>query len=110
MLSADFLRARPEYRNPRPGTMRSTIADETRMYAWSPLSYHWFKFSVAEMLLAGGSFGYELIYIHHVVASTRRGNEKLRRWYGHTRVTTSGVGAIVWHWVSYPSVRHVDEV
>jgi hypothetical protein len=35
--------------------MRSTIADETRMYAWSPLSYHWFKFSVAVMLLAGCS-------------------------------------------------------
>lgn len=34
--SADFRRARPEYRKPRPGGMRNTMADETRIYDWSP--------------------------------------------------------------------------
>jgi len=29
--SADFLRARPEYRNASPGTMTKTIAEATRM-------------------------------------------------------------------------------
>lgn len=31
MLSADFLRARPEYRKPRPGIMITTIADAMMM-------------------------------------------------------------------------------
>lgn len=30
---ADFLRARPEYRKPRPGTIINTIAEATMMYA-----------------------------------------------------------------------------
>jgi hypothetical protein len=47
MDSADFLRARPEYKNPRPGIMSRTIHDATIMNAWSPDWYHWFKFSVA---------------------------------------------------------------
>jgi len=47
MLSADFLRASPEYRNPRPGTMTSTMAEAMMMYAWSPDWYHWFKFSTS---------------------------------------------------------------
>jgi hypothetical protein len=34
--SADLRRANPEYRNPRPGIMRRTIADAMRIYAWSP--------------------------------------------------------------------------
>ena len=34
--SADFLRARPEYRNPRPGTITKTRHDERMMYAVSP--------------------------------------------------------------------------
>lgn len=38
--NADFLRARPEYRKPRPGTMMSTMADAMIMYAWSPDWYH----------------------------------------------------------------------
>jgi hypothetical protein len=33
MLSADFLLANPEYKNPRPGTMTSTMAEATMMYA-----------------------------------------------------------------------------
>lgn len=33
MLRADFLRARPEYRKPRPGIMTMTIADATMIYA-----------------------------------------------------------------------------
>lgn len=33
MLSADFLRASPEYRKPSPGTMINTMADATMMYA-----------------------------------------------------------------------------
>ena len=54
MLNADFLRARPEYRKPRPGTMSNTIADATMMKAWSPDWNHWFKFSrpVQELSLA----------------------------------------------------------
>lgn len=90
--------------------MRSTIADETRMYAWSPLSYHWFKFSVAIVILVGCSNGCDLDHIHDVVTSTRHWNGDMSRWVGHTGVTTGGVGAIEWHWVSNPSVRHVVEV
>ena len=33
ILNADFLRASPEYRKPRPGTMTSTMAEATIMYA-----------------------------------------------------------------------------
>lgn len=33
---ADFLRDNPEYRNAMPGTISSTMQDETRMKAWSP--------------------------------------------------------------------------
>ena len=33
MLRADFRRARPEYRNPRPAGMTSTMAEATMMYA-----------------------------------------------------------------------------
>jgi hypothetical protein len=33
MLNADFLLARPEYKNPRPGTIISTMAEATMMYA-----------------------------------------------------------------------------
>lgn len=40
MDSADLRRARPEYRNPSPGTMMRTIHDETIIYAWSPEEYH----------------------------------------------------------------------
>ena len=40
MVRADFLRARPEYRNPKPGIMTTTMAEATRMYAWSPGEYH----------------------------------------------------------------------
>lgn len=36
ILRADFLRARPEYRKPRPGTMTTTMAEATMMYAESP--------------------------------------------------------------------------
>lgn len=36
MDNADFLRARPEYRNPRPGTIKKTMAEPTIMKAWSP--------------------------------------------------------------------------
>lgn len=42
-LRADFLRARPEYRKPRPGTMIKTMAEATMMYAWSPDWYHWLR-------------------------------------------------------------------
>lgn len=31
MLRADFLRASPEYKNPRPGTMVTTMAEATMM-------------------------------------------------------------------------------
>ena len=33
---ADFLRASPEYRKPRPGTIIKTRHDEIMIYAWSP--------------------------------------------------------------------------
>lgn len=33
MDKADFRRARPEYRNPRPGIMSRTMHDETMIYA-----------------------------------------------------------------------------
>ena len=33
ILRADFRRARPEYRKPRPGIMTSTIAEATMMKA-----------------------------------------------------------------------------
>lgn len=51
ILRADFLRAKPEYRKPRPGIIINTIADAIKMYAWSPDWYHWFKFSSAVMRL-----------------------------------------------------------
>jgi hypothetical protein len=44
MESADFLRARPEYRKPRPGIMSRTMHDATMMKAWSPDWNHWFRF------------------------------------------------------------------
>lgn len=47
MESADFLRARPEYRKPMPGIMTRTMQEQMRMYAWSPDWYHWFRFVVA---------------------------------------------------------------
>jgi hypothetical protein len=31
--------------------MINTIADAIKMYAWSPDWYHWFKFSVAAVML-----------------------------------------------------------
>ena len=40
IVSADFLLANPEYRNPRPGIMTTTMAEATIMYAWSPGEYH----------------------------------------------------------------------
>lgn len=40
MLNADFLLASPEYKKPRPGTITSTMAEATMMYAWSPDWYH----------------------------------------------------------------------
>lgn len=46
MLRADFLRARPEYRKPRPGIMVRTIAEAMMMYAWSPDWYHWLRLVV----------------------------------------------------------------
>ena len=52
MDSADFLRARPEYRKPRPGIISKTIHDETMIYAWSPGSNHWFKFMTAVLFRA----------------------------------------------------------
>lgn len=33
ILSADFLRAKPEYRNPKPGIMVKTMAEAMMMYA-----------------------------------------------------------------------------
>jgi hypothetical protein len=44
---ADFRRASPEYRNPRPGIMSKTMHDATMINAWSPDWYHWFRFVVA---------------------------------------------------------------
>lgn len=44
--SADFRRARPEYRNPSPGTMTKTMAEATIMYAWSPDWNHLLTFSI----------------------------------------------------------------
>jgi len=43
MLRADFLRASPEYKKPRPGTMIRTMAEAMRIYAWSPDWYHWLR-------------------------------------------------------------------
>ena len=40
MDKADFLRARPEYKNPSPGIMIKTMAEATMMYAESPDWYH----------------------------------------------------------------------
>ena len=63
--SADFLRANPEYKNPRPGTMTSTcvlcqslfhscervsvltIAEATIMYEVSPGLNHWLTLMTA---------------------------------------------------------------
>lgn len=47
MERADFLRAKPEYRKPRPGTMRSTMADATMMYEVSPGLNHWLTLMTA---------------------------------------------------------------
>ena len=35
-LKADFRRASPEYKKPKPAGMTSTMAEATMMYAWSP--------------------------------------------------------------------------
>lgn len=40
MVNADFRRANPEYRNPSPGIMTTTMAEATIMYAWSPGANH----------------------------------------------------------------------
>jgi hypothetical protein len=44
--SADFRRAKPEYRNPSPGTIIITIAEQTMMNPTSPCVNHWLRFSV----------------------------------------------------------------
>lgn len=46
ILRADFRRARPEYRNPSPGTITITMAEAARIYAWSPDWNHLLRFSV----------------------------------------------------------------
>lgn len=38
MDNADFRRARPEYRKPKPGTIINTIHDEMAIYEMSPVS------------------------------------------------------------------------
>jgi hypothetical protein len=46
-LRADFRLAKPEYKNPRPGTMTRTMAEAMMIYAWSPDWYHLLRFSCA---------------------------------------------------------------
>lgn len=40
MVRADFRLASPEYKNPSPGIMTTTMAEAIIIYAWSPGEYH----------------------------------------------------------------------